>query len=987
LSLEAVALKALEKTLTTAASQVAKRVWSGRLSPAAKRARVAQDVLKVLTSYRFGDRLQLSVVLPALPHGISLAKVKTHLGGATYQGLVHELVAARLLDMPELTVLKVRENVQLATRFEFPDADSDKAFDFGGVLFDELDRVVQELVAELNTAQQPGLAEVRQGAALTLLDAGADSINRHNAHLKQSSSLAGLAAVAEWERTYRGQVRTAHGFITPPDFERKLKVPIDSLFVSPQITRTVVDQVKATDAWGLYERIDRTVLLGDPGGGKSTASNLFAWRAAAEVSGPVPFLVVLRTYADQKESIREHIEASLSTYYQCPAPPDAVEGLLLSGKALIIFDGLDELIDTSRRRGVTDRVELFCAKYPLVRVLVTSRRVGYEQAAMDQEVFEVHQLAQFSGEDVKSYVRNWFQHVDDSSDEVAEAKAKSFVTESSAVPDLRRNPLMLALMCIIYRGQNWIPRNRPDMYEHCARLLFEKWDSSRHIYVELKASAHVDGAVKRLAYWMFTEPGPGQGVTETELVREATVFLEPVFNTRAEAEAAAREFIEFCRGRGWVLTDVGSTADGEALFAFTHRTFMEYFAAYELTRSHDGPEKLAKALISHIAAQEWEVVAQLAVQISNKHFRDGAARLLSALINDKRYRNAVSRRNLTSFAMRCLGFTHVPLPVAKQLANAYIEAMLRLGVEGPGITGELLSTVPDLQQTVEGEIIAVLTDAITTAQLPRKHVAIEVALELVRLTNSDNNGLIQRTSDTARWRRHREALLTGLKREILTLDDDATWFVAWRLDLISLEELFNGRLEANGYPLDILFRNTNYRYVRQGGRGDWGTFIPMRLLQAGADQEADFPLKTDELDWLGHFINSLGNPPWASQAADASHIFGSSFNGDFLADKLMDDQGWTAFRLMLTGIEWTRSPVEAPLDGDCRTYDQVFSLLWFRRENGQELPQWLAEVLDNLHPDRRELVWAWLDREVNFVADSDVNPRYWSGRGRGGLRG
>ena len=42
---------------------------------------------------------------------------------------------------------------------------------------------------------------------------------------------------------------------------------------------------------------------------------------------------------------------------------------------------------------------------------------------------------------------------------------------------------------------------------------------------------------------------------------------------------AAREFVEFCRGRMWVFTDAGTTVSGQRLYGFTHRTFLEYFAA------------------------------------------------------------------------------------------------------------------------------------------------------------------------------------------------------------------------------------------------------------------------------------------------------------------------------------------------------------------------------------------------------------------------
>ena len=64
---------------------------------------------------------------------------------------------------------------------------------------------------------------------------------------------------------------------------------------------------------------------------------------------------------------------------QCPAPPGLVDLLLLTRRAVVIFDGLDELLDTSRRLDVTTRVERFCAEYPLAQMLVTSRLVGFSE--------------------------------------------------------------------------------------------------------------------------------------------------------------------------------------------------------------------------------------------------------------------------------------------------------------------------------------------------------------------------------------------------------------------------------------------------------------------------------------------------------------------------------------------------------------------------------------------------------------------------------
>ena len=135
----------------------------------------------------------------------------------------------------------------------------------------------------------------------------------------------------------------------------------------------------------LAGRIDRTVLLGDPGGGKTTAANVLANFFACDPSRKVPFLITLREYAAKSPpewSVAGYIEHTLSTLYQCDAPNGLVERLLLTGRAVVIFDGLDELLDTSRRRDVSDRVEQFCSAFPLTPVLVTSRVVGYNQARL-----------------------------------------------------------------------------------------------------------------------------------------------------------------------------------------------------------------------------------------------------------------------------------------------------------------------------------------------------------------------------------------------------------------------------------------------------------------------------------------------------------------------------------------------------------------------------------------------------------------------------
>ncbi|MEP9364393.1 NACHT domain-containing protein [Nocardioides sp. CN2-186] len=479
------------------------------------------------------------------------------------------------------------------------------------------------------------------------------------------------ADIDRFKATYRRQVKAAHKYITPPDFDRRRDVPIDDLYVTPSIrtasSKATADGDQVDD---VLSAIDRTVLLGDPGNGKSTAAHVMLFRMAKIPHLPLPFLVVLREFAGAgvDKSIVSYLEDRLASVYQCPPPQGMIEHLLDTGQAIVFFDGLDELLDTTHRRQVTDVVGLFCNRYPLTKALVTSRKVGYWQAPMDRDQFAVLELSGFDREQVEEYVEKWFSQEDLSSDQVT-SWTRSFMTESESVADLTATPLLLALMCIIYRGERSIPRNRPAVYERCATMLFDKWDSSRGIHSDLRVGQLVDPAMKHLAYWLFVQDS-SDGVTEQSLIKETTTYLHRrSFEDLEEATAAATEFVEFCRGRAWVFSDVGTTPDGERLYKFTHRTFLEYFAGYHLSRTTDTPEALAKAIAPKVANAEWDVVAQLAVQITDKHSDLGAIRIFEYLLDERRRRASSKRLNILAFLCRCLTFVQLSPKVLRQLTS------------------------------------------------------------------------------------------------------------------------------------------------------------------------------------------------------------------------------------------------------------------------------------------------------------------------------
>ena len=355
---------------------------------------------------------------------------------------------------------------------------------------------------------------------------------------------------------------------------------------------------------------------------------------------------------------------------------------------------------------------------------------GHDQARLDDRQFERYKIGGFDSDQVNDYAHKWFA----SQDGMDPGEADSFLEESASAGDLRSNPLMLALMCILYRGEGSIPRSRPEVYEKCATLLFRRWDASRKIHVELRARNLIEPVLRHLAHWLLTRAEAQPVVTEQELVSQtAEYFLSRGFEQRTDAEAAAQEFVEFCRGRLWVLTEAGTTGQGEPLYTFTHRTFLEYFAAAYLASTHDSPEQLARMLAGRLAKAEWDTVAQLAVQIKDHASERGADRIYQTLLTVRRHRSDESVGNILGFLGRCTAFTQLAPATIRELANrAFAHALIDVTKKEhvAPLAWLMVSVQGDQRNQVASELEARVAALVESAEAENHLLGLRLALQL-----------------------------------------------------------------------------------------------------------------------------------------------------------------------------------------------------------------------------------------------------------------
>ncbi|MFF5296142.1 NACHT domain-containing protein [Paractinoplanes globisporus] len=541
----------------------------------------------------------------------------------------------------------------------------------------------------------PGLADVVLDALLVAIKAtgresmpvsGADVAQRHvtGAAARNGALLGRLADLGETHdelQLLRSQVARLHAVMRMAHLGQARSVPLEQLYVEPQLRPEARED--ATIAPGaLAEPGARHIVLGDPGTGKSTLAQKLCHDLAADRDGMiVPFLVVLRHFSDALEAggrtLAEYLAISAKDPYNVVLAPETIEYLLLNGRGMIILDGLDELTDVALRRRVADLIGSFVQLYPLVPVVATSQRVGYADAGLDQSLFRTLVLAPFDRERVEAYVKGWFALESESSPAEQDRLAKSFLRESASIEDLRGNLLLLSVLCAMYSTDHYIPRNRGQIYERCALMVFDRWDRMRGIGRRLGFEGRVRGAVQYLAWHLLTgHQAPERPLREVLRILQS-YLIEKGFDDDSAAEAAG-EFLDYCAGRAWILTDVGSTAI-EPVFGFTHRTFLEYFGAEYLVRSARTPEGVWAALAAHVRNNEWEVVARLSLQLIDRNVEDGAEVVLRLALDEIAGSPPGDRDALLAFCARSLGDVSVLPETAMRIISAALERAFAFG--------------------------------------------------------------------------------------------------------------------------------------------------------------------------------------------------------------------------------------------------------------------------------------------------------------------
>ena len=367
------------------------------------------------------------------------------------------------------------------------------------------------------------------------------------------------------------------------------------------------------------EREPYVVILGDPGSGKSTLLQYLALEWAEQEPGnegnqKIPVLIELRQFVRNRErglcrNFMEFIHSSSGR--ACHLNQHDLSRWFKEGRALVMFDGLDEIFDRGIRDDVVADIHRFSNDYPQVQIVVTSRVIGYKAQALRDAGFRHFMLQDLEVEQIEDFIQRWHEQTfgpkEERDKEIKRERLLKAIRESRSIRQLAGNPLLLTMMAILNRNQE-LPRDRAELYNQASRVLLHQWDVERALReddrVDPKTIDYRDkqAMLRQVAYAMqASENGlKGNMIHQRELEDILAGYLVGIVGE--QARVVARVMAQQLRTRNFILCDLG-----DGYFGFVHRTFLEYFCASEFVyRFKEKPSPELELTFEELQQQTFE---------------------------------------------------------------------------------------------------------------------------------------------------------------------------------------------------------------------------------------------------------------------------------------------------------------------------------------------------------------------------------------------
>lgn len=254
---------------------------------------------------------------------------------------------------------------------------------------------------------------------------------------------------------------------------------------------------------------DYLLIRGEAGSGKTTllkhmAYSLINGENVWGLGGRLPVLVFLKELKALGDTLKKEIpnkssaETLLGEYVEKVAENGldrkTIRAYAAAGKILFLVDGLDE-IESGFRNFVAAALGEFRTCHHGCKMVLTGRRHGIEGAVTSRFGDRLVDMLDLVDDQIETFIRNWFLWLYGRESITGQKTAERMISELKTHQDidiLKRNPLMLTAMCILYDDEKTLPEQRAELYKKFITHLLTKrfGDDYNRVHRYLKELAH-----------------------------------------------------------------------------------------------------------------------------------------------------------------------------------------------------------------------------------------------------------------------------------------------------------------------------------------------------------------------------------------------------------------------------------------------------------------------------------------------------------------
>ncbi|MEH2155731.1 leucine-rich repeat domain-containing protein [Nostoc sp.] len=334
----------------------------------------------------------------------------------------------------------------------------------------------------------------------------------------------------------------------------------------------------------------------------------------------IPFIIRLRDCT--KGELPRPGQFPLLLAKELPDPPaNWIDDILKSGRALVMFDGVDEVPQQARDETMREIRQLM-KTYPDNYYVVTTRPEAVERVEFIGLGFVSARVEPMTPPDRDTFIDRWHDAMEvhlrnckKPADLRPLAKRlKQRLEATPAVARLTSNPLLCAVVCALHRARNEnLPETPVELCEKLCEMLLDRRDKER---LSFEAQKWIDEAYGRLEFRIrkgllsqlaFHMVSSGvSAISEAEADRQITEALESYKLSHINAIAIRQALVE----RSGILQE-----SSEQRIEFLHNTLKEFLAAERFVNIDD-----VQILANNTDEASWQPVILFAVALP----RDGS---------------------------------------------------------------------------------------------------------------------------------------------------------------------------------------------------------------------------------------------------------------------------------------------------------------------------------------------------------------------------